>query len=90
MCFGIGIGFCLALIENMPYICLVTVPLLGSFYGAETIYRLSILLMVHSIVVDCIPNILVRQLVLKNDCQLQTCHSFRFYQNHAGFFFAGT
>ncbi|GFO10553.1 hypothetical protein PoB_003705800 [Plakobranchus ocellatus] len=60
MCFGLGIGFCIGLIEILPYICLVTVPLLGSFYGAETIYRLSILLIVHSIVIEFIPSVLLR------------------------------
>ncbi|RUS85734.1 hypothetical protein EGW08_006528 [Elysia chlorotica] len=66
MCFGVGIGFCLALIDNLPYVCLVTVPLLGSFYGADTIYRLSILLIIHSFVVECIPNVLWRVIPLLN------------------------
>lgn len=59
MCFGIGLGCCIALIEFLPFLGLVTVPLLGSFYGLDTVYRLSILLIVHSLLVECIPNVLV-------------------------------
>ncbi|XP_005094950.1 uncharacterized protein LOC101847809 [Aplysia californica] len=55
MCFGIGLGCC---IEILPYLCLVCVPILGSFCGVETIYRLAIYLMLHGVLVECIPKIL--------------------------------
>ena len=59
MCLGLGLGCCLGLIEILPYFCLVSVPVLGSFCGLDTIYRLSIILIVHAILVELIPEILV-------------------------------
>ncbi|BFZ18679.1 hypothetical protein BsWGS_21718 [Bradybaena similaris] len=66
MCFGLGLGCCLAVIELFPYIGLVTVPLFGSFYGTETVYRLSILLIIHSLLAECFPKILFRIVPLLN------------------------
>ncbi|CAL1543919.1 unnamed protein product [Lymnaea stagnalis] len=58
MCFGLGLSCCIALIEILCYLSLVTVPLLGSFYGADTIYRISIHLIIHSLLIECIPKFL--------------------------------
>ncbi|CAG5126098.1 unnamed protein product [Candidula unifasciata] len=60
MCFGLGLGCCVAVIEFFSYIGLVTVPIFGSFYGIETVLRLSILLIIHSLLAECFPQILFR------------------------------
>ncbi|XP_041347038.1 uncharacterized protein LOC121366798 [Gigantopelta aegis] len=54
MCFGP----CLCIVEFLPYICLVTLPLYGAFCGVDVILRLSLLLYIHSLVVNYIPKVL--------------------------------
>ncbi|KAK6192481.1 hypothetical protein SNE40_003939 [Patella caerulea] len=46
---------CCCFVEFLPFICLVTIPLYGAFCGVDVILRLSILLLVHSILINYIP-----------------------------------
>ncbi|XP_071110865.1 uncharacterized protein [Haliotis cracherodii] len=46
---------CLCIIEFLPYVCLVTVPVYGAFVGVDVILRFSLLLYIHSVIVEYIP-----------------------------------
>ncbi|XP_046570719.1 uncharacterized protein LOC124278973 [Haliotis rubra] len=46
---------CLCIIEFLSYLCLVTVPLYGAFTGIDVILRFSLLLYIHSVIVEYIP-----------------------------------
>ncbi|XP_059165909.1 uncharacterized protein LOC131948347 [Physella acuta] len=67
MCCGVGVYCCCWLIiEILPYLCLVILPLIGSFYGSDSIYRTSILLIGHSVIIEYIPEQMLRYIPCLN------------------------
>ncbi|XP_067672987.1 uncharacterized protein [Haliotis asinina] len=46
---------CLCITEFLSYVCLVTVPVYGAFSGIDVILRFSLLLYIHSVIVEYIP-----------------------------------
>ncbi|KAK7087174.1 uncharacterized protein [Littorina saxatilis] len=49
------LGLCQCVIEFLPYMSVVLLPVLGAFLGAEAVLRVSIILCLHSLLVSLVP-----------------------------------